>query len=178
MAPRHPVDHRARRDPPSRRVPIRRTPSNWDEGISHVIPTDRFVLRRGGYVEQPPDLEYRPTGTTLAQAVERELDAKAWAAGAVHGDFELTVDGENTVDTLEAKSIKTLAAVGCRPVRTRGAHRLRRVGTSLHTDRGRTGASERCGMAGRLRRHPRSSRHGDGPGRMRHRDRGAQAPAL
>ena len=52
---------------------------------SHVIPTKRFVLRRGGYVEQPPDLEYRPTGTTLAQAVERELDAKAWAAGAVHG---------------------------------------------------------------------------------------------
>ena len=75
-------------------------------------PTERFVVRRGGYVERPPDLEYRPTGTTLAQAVERELDAKAWAAGAVHGDFELTVDGEETVDTLEWKSIETLAALG------------------------------------------------------------------
>ena len=75
-------------------------------------PTKRFVLRRGGYVEQPPDLEYRPTSTTLAQAVERELDAKAWAAGAVHGDFELTVDGEKTVDTLERESIETLAALG------------------------------------------------------------------
>ena len=87
-----------------------------------MYPTRRFVVRRGGYVEQPPDLEYRPTGTTLAQAVERELDAKAWAAGAVHGDFELTVDGEKTVDTLERESIETLAALGHPAPFGRGEH--------------------------------------------------------
>ena len=73
-------------------------------------------------MEQPPDLEYRPTSTTLAQAVERELDAKAWAAGAVNGDFELTVDGEKTVDTLERESIETLAALGHPAPFGRGEH--------------------------------------------------------
>ena len=75
-------------------------------------PTKRFVVGRGGYVEQPPDLEYRPTSTTLAQAVQREVDAAAWAAGAVHGDLELTVDNEQTIKAFEREGIETLAALG------------------------------------------------------------------
>ena len=100
-----------------------------------MYPTTRFVVGRGGYVEQPPDLEYRPTATTLAQAVERELDATAWAAGAVHGDLELTVDNERTVRTFDRESVETLAGLGPpRPVRARREDGLRRRGAPLHAD--------------------------------------------
>ena len=75
-------------------------------------PTERFVVAPGGYVEQPPDLEYLPTATTLAQAVERELDAKPWAAGAVRGDLALAVDGEKTVESLKEEMIGALVKLG------------------------------------------------------------------
>ena len=75
-------------------------------------PTERFVVARGGYVEQPPELEYRATATVLAQAVERELDAKPWAAGAVRGAVALTIDGDTTVESLNREMIKALRALG------------------------------------------------------------------
>ena len=74
-------------------------------------PTERFVVARGGYVEQPPDLEYLPTATTFAQAVEGELDAKPWAAGAVRGELALAVDGAKTVELLNEEKIKALVAL-------------------------------------------------------------------
>ena len=71
-------------------------------------PTERFVLTRGGYVEQPPDLEYLPTATTLTQTIERELDAKPWAAGVVPGEVALAVDGSKTVGALNEEKIRAL----------------------------------------------------------------------
>ena len=68
-------------------------------------PTERFAIPRNRYVERPPDLEYRPTATTLAQAVMRELDAAPWAEGAARGALSLAVDGEKTVEALEEENL-------------------------------------------------------------------------
>ena len=87
-------------------------------------PTERFVVARGGYVEQPPDLEYLPTATTLAQAVERELDAKPWAAGAVRGEVALAVDGGKTVESLKEEKIRALVRLGDRAPFGRGEKTL------------------------------------------------------
>ena len=87
-------------------------------------PTERFVVARGGYVEQPPDLEYLPTATTLAQAVERELDAKPWAAGAVRGAVALAVDGSKTVEALNHEKIRALLELGKRAPFGRGEKTL------------------------------------------------------
>lgn len=75
-------------------------------------PTERFVVEKGRYVEQAPDLEYCPTATTLAQAIERELDAKPWAAGTVRGTIAIAVDGEKSIEALERERIDALVARG------------------------------------------------------------------
>ena len=85
---------------------------------------ERFVVARGGYVEQPPDLEYLPTATTLAQAVERELDAKPWAAGAVRGEVALAIDGAKTVESLNEEKIRALVKLGDRAPFGRGEKTL------------------------------------------------------
>ena len=77
-------------------------------------PTERFAIPRNRYVERPPDLEYRPTATTLAQAVMRELDAAPWAEGAARGALSLAVDGEKSVETLEEEKIAAWRKFGSR----------------------------------------------------------------
>ena len=77
-------------------------------------PTKRFVVGRGDYVEQPPDLEYRPTEhDARTSRPARGRRHSVGRRGRTRGPLELTVDNEKTIPRRSrGRASETLAALG------------------------------------------------------------------